>query len=159
MSGLELQACIADRREMPVIFTSKHADIRTTVKAMKGGACEFLTKPLREEVLVRSITTAIEQSIESLEHATRIHDLHQCYRELSSREREVLRLVAAGRLNKQVGFDLGISEITVKAHRGSMMRKMRAGSLAELVGMVADLPRNTDGRFDRSARRASVQCA
>jgi len=140
MSGLELQASVAARQELPVIVLSARADIRATVASMKAGAFEFLTKPLQEDVLLHSIRSAIEHSLAKVDHAARIHRLHQRYEELSRREREVLRLIAAGRLNKQVGFDLGISEITVKAHRGSMMRKMRAGSLAELVGMVADLP-------------------
>ncbi|MCR8960569.1 LuxR C-terminal-related transcriptional regulator [Variovorax sp. S2] len=139
MGGLDLQERIAERKEMPVVFMTGRSDIRTTVRAMKAGAFDFLVKPLREETLLRSLGLAIEVSAAGLQEAVRLHDLNQCFQELSRREREVLQLVTAGCLNKQVGFDLGISEITVKAHRGSLMRKMRAGSLAELVGMVSDL--------------------
>jgi FixJ family two-component response regulator len=139
MGGLELQERIAERKEMPVVFMTGRSDIRTTVRAMKAGAFDFLVKPLHEEALLRSLGLAIERSAAGLQEAARLHDLNQCFQELSRREREVLQLVTAGCLNKQVGFDLGISEITVKAHRGSLMRKMRAGSLAELVGMVSDL--------------------
>jgi FixJ family two-component response regulator len=160
MSGLELQACIAEWKEMPVIFMSGRPDIRTTVQAMKVGAFDFLLKPLREETLVGAVGQAIKLSAAGLQEAKRLHALHQCFRELSRREREVLQLVAAGRLNKQVGADLGISEITVKAHRGSLMRKMNAASLAELVGMVADLSCGFDRRHaprTRSGLRYGAQ--
>lgn len=112
----------------------------------KAGAFEFLTKPICETTLLHSLSAAIEHSIRELGQIIRIQDLHQRYDELSGREHEVMRLVVTGRLNKQVGFDLGISEITVKAHRGSVMRKMQAGSLAELVRMVSRLPSATTPR-------------
>lgn len=139
IGGLALQERVAQRKEMPVIFMSERADIRTTVLAMKAGAFDFLVKPLHEEAWLRAIGKAIMLGAAGLKEAARLHSLHCCFQELSRREREVLQLVTAGRLNKQVGFDLGISEITVKAHRGSLMRKMQAGSLAELVGMASDL--------------------
>ncbi|MDM0029084.1 response regulator transcription factor [Variovorax saccharolyticus] len=139
MSGLELQRLVADRREMPVIVTSRLADIRTTVKAMKAGAFEFLEKPVAEAALLRSIKLAIKQACDELDEVVRIRELERRWLTLSSREREVMRLIVTGRLNKEVGADLFISEITVKAHRGSVMRKMRARSFAQLIGMGADL--------------------
>ncbi len=142
MSGLELQRLVFDRMEMPIIFMSSRADVRATVQAMKAGALEFLTKPLLGEVLLQAIQHAIERSRAVLRHLAQARALEQRYESLSRREREVMSLVVAGRLNKQVGGELGISEITVKAHRGKMMRKMDAGSLAELVSMVGRLRRS-----------------
>jgi FixJ family two-component response regulator len=138
-SGLELQRLVADRSDMPVIFMASRADIHATVRAMKGGAFEFLTKPLVPEVLLDAIQGALERSQAAQRQLTQIHGLQQRYQSLSRREREVMSLLVRGRLNKQVGGELGISEITVKAHRGRMMRKMRAGSFAELVTMAASL--------------------
>jgi FixJ family two-component response regulator len=139
LSGLELQRLVADRGELPIIFMSARADIQATVQAMKGGAFEFLTKPLSQAVLIDAIHGAIERSHAAVRLRARTGALQARYESLSRREREVMGLVVSGRLNKQVGGDLGISEITVKAHRGKMMRKMKAGSFAELVTMAASL--------------------
>lgn len=138
-SGLDLQQQVADRTDMPVIFMSSRADIQATVRAMKGGAFEFLTKPVLPEVLLDAIRGALERSQAALRQLIRINALQERYESLSRREREVMSLLVRGRLNKQVGGELGISEITVKAHRGRMMRKMHASSFAELVTMAASL--------------------
>jgi FixJ family two-component response regulator len=143
-SGLELQELVAERTEMPVIFMSSRADIHATVRAMKCGAFEFFTKPVMCEVLLDAIRGALERSEAALRHLMQIQALQQRYESLSRREREVMKLLVLGRLNKQVGGELGISEITVKAHRGKMMRKMCASSFAELVTMAASL-RVVDG--------------
>jgi FixJ family two-component response regulator len=142
MNGLELQKLVFDRTEMPIIFISSHADIPATVQAMKGGAFEFLTKPCARHVLLDAIGAAIERSHAALRNLSQIQALQRRYESLSRREREVMSLVVSGRLNKQVGGELGISEITVKAHRGKMMRKMKASSFAELVTMAASLRGN-----------------
>ena len=142
LDGLELQRRMAsDRADMPIIFITGHADVRMTVQAMKAGAFEFLTKPIVGDVLLHTIRHAIERSHAALRHQAQIRALQSRYELLSHREREVMRLVVSGRLNKQVGSELGISEITVKAHRGKVMRKMLAGSFAELVTMAASLRR------------------
>jgi FixJ family two-component response regulator len=138
-SGLELQKRVADRTDMPIIFMSSRADIHATVQAMKAGAFEFLTKPVVPEVLLDAIRGALERSETAMRTLMRIHALQERYESLSRREREVMGLLVRGRLNKQVGGELGISEITVKAHRGRMMRKMHASSFAELVTMAASL--------------------
>jgi FixJ family two-component response regulator len=140
LTGLELQKRIGvDRIEMPIIFITGHGDVPMTVQAMKAGAVEFLTKPFRDEVLLNAIRDALERSRASLDREAEMRAIRDCYASLSGREREVMALVASGLPNKQVGAELGISEITVKAHRGNMMRKMKAGSFADLVTMAASL--------------------
>jgi FixJ family two-component response regulator len=140
LNGLDLQSRIAvDRLDMPIIFITGHGDVPMTVKAMKAGAVEFLTKPFRAEVLLDAIRDAIERSDAALRRDAELRILQGRYATLSRREREVMELVVRGRLNKQVGGELGISEITVKAHRGRVMQKMTAHSLADLVGIAAKL--------------------
>jgi FixJ family two-component response regulator len=140
LNGLELQKRIAaDRMDMPIIFITGHGDVPMTVQAMKAGAIEFLTKPFGDDVLLDAIRNAIERSRAALGHEAELRALRDGYASLSRREREVMGLVVSGRLNKQVGGELGISEITVKAHRGRVMRKMAANSLADLVNMAARL--------------------
>ena len=139
MSGLDLQQLVRDRAELPLIFMSSHIDVPATVQAMKGGALEFLAKPLSREALVEAISQAIERSQAALSQLAQITAVHQRYESLSARQKEVMRLVLTGRLNKLVAADLGISIITVKAHRGKMMRKMQADSLLELASMVGKL--------------------
>lgn len=140
LNGLELQKCVAvERHEMPIIFITGHGDVPMTVQAMKAGAVEFLTKPFNDDVLLSAIRNAIERSKAILDRDSEIQALKVRYALLTAREREVMALVVAGLPNKQVGGELGISEITVKAHRGSMMRKMKAESLAELVNIAARL--------------------
>ena len=140
MSGLELQQRIATERSgMPIIFLSGQCEIQTTVKAMKAGAMEFLTKPFDRDMLLTAIRQAFKRSEAMLGRESELQALKSYYGSLTSREREVMTLVASGLLNKQVGGELGISEITVKAHRGNVMRKMKADSFADLVGMALRL--------------------
>jgi FixJ family two-component response regulator len=140
LNGLDLQKRIAaDRMEMPIIFITGHGNVPMTVQAMKAGAVEFLTKPFSDEVLLGAIRNAIERSRAELTREAEMQALRDCYDSLTSREREVMALVISGLLNKQVGGELGISEITVKAHRGQVMRKMKADSLPTLVKMAARL--------------------
>jgi FixJ family two-component response regulator len=140
LNGLELQKRVAvDRIDMPIIFISGYGDVPMTVQAMKAGAVEFLTKPLRGDVLLSAIQDAIERSCVAVGREAAVRALRDCYASLTLREREVMALVVSGLLNKQVGSELGISEITVKAHRGQVMRKMKADSLADLVNMAARL--------------------
>ncbi len=140
LNGLELQEKIAaGRLDMPIIFISGHGDVPITVQAMKAGAVDFLTKPFSHDVLVAAIGAAIERSETWLEQEAAKQSLRDRYASLSRREEEVMVLVVSGLMNKQVGGKLGISEITVKAHRGQVMRKMKARSLADLVKMAADL--------------------
>lgn len=139
LNGLDLQRRLADRVDMPIIFITGYGDVPMTVQAMKAGAVEFLTKPFSDEILLSAIRQAIERSRASLDQEEEVRALRDRYSSLSRREQEVMALVIAGRLNKQVGFELGISEITVKAHRGRVMRKMEADSLADLINMAAKL--------------------
>ena len=139
LNGLELQQQLAERTDMPIIFITGHGDIPMTVRAMKAGAAEFLTKPLKDDVLVNAIRGALDRSRAALRVDAEVQTLRTCYDSLTPREREVMTRVTAGMLNKQVGGDLGISEITVKAHRGQVMRKMKAASLPDLVTMSARL--------------------
>ena len=139
LSGLDLQKRVVDRVHMPIIFITGYGDVRTTVQAMKAGAFEFLTKPYNSEVVLAAIENAIERSWAALGRQARMMSIQDHYASLSRREREVMALVVSGRLNKQVGGELGISEITVKAHRGNVMRKMKAESIADLVRMAASL--------------------
>jgi FixJ family two-component response regulator len=137
INGLDVQQRLADRNDMPIIFITGQADVAVTVRAMKAGAAEFLTKPCKNDVLLKAIGHAVEQSTAALCQEAQMQALRGRYAALSRREREVMTLVVAGRLNKQVGSELGISEITVKAHRGKMMRKMNARSLPDLVTIAA----------------------
>ena len=134
LNGLELQKLIAsERTDMPIIFITGHGDVTMTVQAMKGGAVEFLTKPFDDEVLLSAVRHAIKRSVSVLDDQAEISALRSSYESLTPRERDVMRLVVAGMLNKQIGLRLNISEITVKAHRGKMMQKMKADSVADLV--------------------------
>jgi FixJ family two-component response regulator len=139
-TGLDLQRLVAgERADMPIIFITGHADVPTTVQAMKAGAAEFLTKPFNDDVLLTAIRAALERSRVALSLEAEMRVLRDCYASLTQRERQVMALVSSGLLNKQVGGELGISEITVKAHRGKVMQKMKADSLADLVKMSARL--------------------
>ncbi len=140
LNGLELQKLIAsERTDMPIIFITGHGDVPMTVQAMKAGAVEFLTKPFDDEVLLGAIRNAIKRSAAVLDDQAEITAMRNTYESLTPREQDVMRLVVAGMLNKQIGLKLGISEITVKAHRGKMMHKMKADSVADLVKTAVKL--------------------
>jgi FixJ family two-component response regulator len=139
LNGLELQRRIVDRTDMPIIFITGHGDVPTTVRAMKAGAVEFLTKPFGDDVLRNAIGQAIEHSRAARAHEAELRALRERHESLTPREREIMGLVVSGLLNKQIGAELGISEITVKAHRGRVMRKMQVASLADLVRVAAAL--------------------
>ena len=140
LNGLDLQKRVTvERTDMPIIFITGHGDVPMTVQAMKAGAIEFLTKPFSDDVLLSAVRVALERSRVALSLEAEMRILRDCYASLSHRERQVMALVVSGLLNKQVGGELGISEITVKAHRGKVMQKMKAYSLADLVKMAARL--------------------
>jgi FixJ family two-component response regulator len=142
LDGLELQERIADRSETPIIFVTGHADVPRTIRALKRGAVEFLTKPFAPDVILQAVERALERSRGVLRRTAELKALRERYASLTRREREVMTRVVAGRLNKQVGAELGRSEITIKAHRGRVMQKMQANSFADLVRMAGrlDLP-------------------
>ena len=146
LSGLELQQRLVERTDMPIIFITGHGDVPMSVQAMKAGAVEFLTKPFTNDVLLDAIGSAIKRSRTAVRQEAELRVLRSAYASLTPREREVMALVVSGLLNKQVGGELGISEITVKAHRGQTMRKMKADSLPELVTMAARLGLRPAGR-------------
>jgi FixJ family two-component response regulator len=139
LNGLELQQQLGERTDMPIIFITGYGDIPMSVHAMKAGAVEFLTKPFKDDALLEAIRGAIERSAAALQQDSEKELLRSRYASLTPREREVMALVCSGLLNKQVGGELGISEVTVKCHRGQMMRKMKADSLPDLVTMAARL--------------------
>jgi FixJ family two-component response regulator len=139
INGLDLQRLLADRRDLPIIFITAYGNISMTVRAMKAGAVEFLTKPFREETLLEAIREAIDRSHAFMRREAEIQTLRTRHASLSCRERQVMELVITGLLNKQIGGRLGISEITVKAHRGKMMHKMQAHSIGDLINMAGRL--------------------
>jgi FixJ family two-component response regulator len=138
-NGLELQRQVGTKKNMPIVFITDRPDVRVTVQAMKAGAVDVLAEPVNSEHLLSAVDTAIEVSRAALRRDAAMRELRDCYASLTPREREVMGQVVSGLLNKQVAFELGISEITVKAHRGQVMRKMKADSLPHLVRMAARL--------------------
>lgn len=150
LSGLEVQEQLADRTDMPIIFITGYGDIPMSVRAMKAGAVEFLTKPFNDVVLLNAIRGALERSVTAQRERAGMEVLRRGYALLTQREREVMALVVAGLLNKQIAGELGISEITVKAHRGRMMCKMKADSVPELVTLAFKLGLQTGPQASRS---------
>ena len=157
LSGLDLQKRIAsERTEMPIIFITGHGDVPSTVQAMKAGAAEFLTKPFTDDTLLNAIRQALERSRIALLQNVELQGLRDRYAALSPREQQVMALVVSGLLNKQVGSELGISEITVKAHRGRVMQKMKANSLADLVEMAGRLRLTRNRTIDSAAKHQAL---
>ena len=158
LNGLDLQQRIVDRADMPIIFITGYGDVPTTVQAMKAGAIEFLTKPFSDDVLRNAIEDAIERSRGALAHEAELSTFRDRHASLTPRERETMALVVSGLLNKQIAAKLGISEITVKAHRGRVMRKMRVDSLADLVRVAAALGLSlATNRYDQGIGNTIVQ--
>lgn len=157
LNGLDLQKRLAvDRTEMPIIFITGYGDVPMTVRAMKAGAIEFLTKPFCDDVLLNAIRNALERSRSALGQEAEMQALRSAYALLTPREQQVMELVVSGLLNKQVGGELGISEVTVKAHRGKVMQKMKAESLADLVRMAGTLSIMRGSRASHSSHSAAV---
>lgn len=152
LNGLDLQKRLAtDRVAMPIIFITGHGDVPMAVRAMKAGAVEFLNKPYSDEMLLNAIQQAIECSDAALRREAEMRSIRDRYASLSPRERQVMALVVRGLVNRHVGSELFITEITVKVHRGNVMRKMKAGSLADLVNMAATLALASTPRTDTSS--------
>jgi len=157
LNGLDLQERLAlERTDMPIIFITGHGDVPASVRAMKAGAVEFLTKPFKHNVLVNAIRESLERSRLALAREMELRILWNRYALLTRREREVMALVVSGLLNKQVGGELGISEITVKAHRGQVMQKMQAESFAELVRISARISPDRAPQFTSSAQKLNL---
>jgi FixJ family two-component response regulator len=140
MSGLDFQRRLTEiGMQIPIIFITAHGDVPMSVRALKSGAMEFLTKPFRDQDLLDAIQQALQRDRAAREQQAEVHELHGRYQALTAREREVMGLVVSGMLNKQIASEIGVSEATVKIHRGNLMQKMQAGSLIELVRMADKL--------------------